>query len=150
MKIQKLELKSIKHFAALSQETHAYSANIYVNGKRVGVVSNEGSGHCDSVFLDKGTVITIEQINQYCKSEYIDDCDFEYWCCEQVNRFIAKKDLKKELKRKILLIQNCRIYGYRLKPTQVNIDAIKKRDNIEITLNEMDFEVAFENYIKYA
>ena len=43
----KLELKSIKHTAWASEETHCYQANLYVDGKPVAVVSNDGHGGCD-------------------------------------------------------------------------------------------------------
>ena len=39
-----VELKAVKTAKHLSQETIAYSASIYVDGKRIGVVSNSGTG----------------------------------------------------------------------------------------------------------
>lgn len=40
----KVELKAIKYFAAGSQETPCFVANIYVDGKKRGTVENEGYG----------------------------------------------------------------------------------------------------------
>lgn len=43
----KVELKSIKSYPAMSEETTAYSAKIVVDGVLLGEVSNEGHGGCD-------------------------------------------------------------------------------------------------------
>lgn len=40
----KIELKNIKYAAFASQETLCFSASVYIDGKRVGEVSNEGYG----------------------------------------------------------------------------------------------------------
>jgi len=40
----KVELKSIKHCQALSHETNAFTAKVYVNGKHVGDAENAGHG----------------------------------------------------------------------------------------------------------
>jgi len=45
----KIELKNIKHAEFASQETNCYEATIYINGKREGLVSNDGQGGCDNV-----------------------------------------------------------------------------------------------------
>ena len=43
----KLELKAIKHTVWASEETHCYQASLYVDGKPVAIVSNDGHGGCD-------------------------------------------------------------------------------------------------------
>jgi hypothetical protein len=45
----KVELKSISHSEALSHETNAFSAKVYVNGKHVGQAENSGHGGPTSV-----------------------------------------------------------------------------------------------------
>lgn len=42
----KIELKSIKFSEAMSEETNAFTANLYVNGKKVGYCKNTGQGGC--------------------------------------------------------------------------------------------------------
>lgn len=165
MKISKLELKSIHHSATLSQETHAFSANIYVNGKKVGQVRNEGHGGCDLVHLEKDSV-SLSDLNKYClsieppksdKDKQLEDkyqfsvtYDFEIWCCEQVNRFLAKKELRSKLKSNIVLIEDGKVYMYRCKPTAENIKTVKKRDKIKQVLNEMNFDDALDAFLKVA
>lgn len=165
MSITKLQLKSIQHSASLSQETHAFTANIYVNGKKVGQVGNEGHGGCDFVHLDKGSV-SLQELNEYClsieppksdkdkqleeKYQFSVTYDFEIWCCEQVNRFLGKKELRSKLKSNIVLIEDGKVYMYRCKPTAENIKAVKLRDNIKQVLNEMNFDDALDAFLEVA
>ena len=39
-----VELKNLKHAAVASEETHCFQATVYIDGKREGTVSNEGTG----------------------------------------------------------------------------------------------------------
>jgi hypothetical protein len=47
MKIDKLELKNISHYARGSEETPCYNATVYINGKKAVEVSNDGHGGSD-------------------------------------------------------------------------------------------------------
>ena len=47
----KVELKSITHSKAFSEETEAFKAKVYVNGKHVGDADNEGRGGPTSVHV---------------------------------------------------------------------------------------------------
>ncbi|PUZ21298.1 hypothetical protein DCC81_25150 [Chitinophaga parva] len=40
----KIEIKNISHSERLSEETHAFAATLYIDGKKVGNVRNEGMG----------------------------------------------------------------------------------------------------------
>jgi len=42
----KIELKSLKIFDAMSEETIAFVADVYVNGKKVAYAKNDGHGGC--------------------------------------------------------------------------------------------------------
>jgi len=45
----KIELKNIKHAEFASHETSCYEATIYIDGKKVGTVDNDGQGGTDNV-----------------------------------------------------------------------------------------------------
>jgi hypothetical protein len=47
MKQNRITLKNIKHAEFASEETNCYKASVYFDGKRVGIVSNDGHGGCD-------------------------------------------------------------------------------------------------------
>ena len=42
----KIELKHFKHYERLSEETHCFTANLYVNGQYCGTAENRGIGGC--------------------------------------------------------------------------------------------------------
>ena len=60
--IMKFELKAIKWSEALSQETNAFTANVYINGKNVGYARNEGFGGCTGVHINKEAAPTKQQV----------------------------------------------------------------------------------------
>lgn len=55
-----LAVKNIKEHADMSHETNCFSATIYLEGKRVGHVSNRGNGGCnDYHWIDQEAAHTI-------------------------------------------------------------------------------------------
>ena len=48
----KIELKSIQFSDAMSEETYAFTANLYINGKKVGYCKNTGQGGCTDFYVD--------------------------------------------------------------------------------------------------
>ena len=45
----KLELRNVQYAAFASEETHCFSATIYIDGVKRGTVSNDGHGGCDHI-----------------------------------------------------------------------------------------------------
>ena len=118
-----LEMKSIKHFASGSEETYCYTAVVYLDGKPFAHVSNNGHGGSDSVHHhEKSPLIKVkgawnkkfQQIEEYFASlpktdvgkyEWSPegfDQKFEYWCADQVFKFLQKKDMKKEFNKYVI------------------------------------------------
>ena len=65
----KIELKSIKFSEAMSEETNAFTANLYVNGKKVGYCKNTGQGGCTDYNSDSPELRpVIAEAESYCKS----------------------------------------------------------------------------------
>lgn len=44
-----IELKKLRHQSALSRETNAFTADVYINGKRAATAMNDGGGGCTFV-----------------------------------------------------------------------------------------------------
>jgi hypothetical protein len=103
----KIELKGIKHFAELSQETHCYAASLYIDGKKVGRVSNAGHGGADDF---DGDWRVYEEIDAWVAAnmegtkwdDKVLPANLEGLCCELVNDHLAEKELKKLLKDRVL------------------------------------------------
>ena len=65
----KIELKSIKFSEAMSEETNAFTANLYVNGKLAGYCKNTGQGGCTDYYgIEKASSDIIKEAEAYCKA----------------------------------------------------------------------------------
>ena len=127
----KLELKNIKHSEFASEETNCYQGRVYVDGKPMIEVSNEGHGGCDNQYPIKPfTDDDIEKVDKWCrdnlpkwiskydKKKEKNDTDLELWCGEQVVKFLLSRDLKRLMNRKIVYVKNKEIYEYTFKKTK--------------------------------
>ena len=63
----KLELKSIQYSKFASQETACYEAKLYVDGKPLALVGNQGHGGCDYQYSlnDQNIDDKLRDINKY-------------------------------------------------------------------------------------
>ena len=110
-----LEMKAIKFSEWASEETYCYQANVYLDGKPLAMVSNDGHGGCDREYSHnkfKGDYrATMKKIDDYFKSLPNTDVGkyknvpegfeqtFERWCHDQVCTYLYRKDMKKALKK---------------------------------------------------
>ena len=162
----KLELKKIKYCKWMSEETHCYSAIVYVDDKAMIEVSNEGHGGGDTQWAIKPfTDQDIEKINSWCEKnlpkwkmdnkEY--DTDLEGWCGDQISKYIddkyLKSDFKKDIKSKILFVENKGLRQITFKKCKTLTDAHfnyfkSKHPNIS-ALNFMPQDKAFKIYAQH-
>jgi hypothetical protein len=128
----KLELKNIKHTSWASEETHCYQASLYVDGKPVAIVSNDGRGGADrdyphgqfrpplKDFTDVGGDYpsVMRKVHEY--FDGLPPSPFSYegadgvmihdslpqtlegWCCDAVNDWLSARELKSKLKKEFL------------------------------------------------
>ena len=107
----KLNLKNVKHTEWASEETHCYQASLYVDGKPVAIVSNDGHGGGDRDYphpkFEGDYRATMKAVHDYFKSlpnepsEWFPDGmeqSLEFWCGDQVNDWLSARELKKKLK----------------------------------------------------
>jgi hypothetical protein len=155
----KLGLKNVKIARNLSQETLAYTATVYVNGKRAVDVSNDGHGGCDRQYRVEGGEHTVEAINDWCKanlpaleSEYFPDGleqDLEMWCHEEAERQDVQKTIKGKLGRSIVLKDGGDLWAWTKKKKGADREAsirkhiAEKYPNATI-LNDAPLDVAVE------
>jgi hypothetical protein len=65
----KLELKNIKFSEAMSEETYAFTADLFVNGKKIAYCKNNGHGGCTSYNpYDADTRVILKQADAYAES----------------------------------------------------------------------------------
>ena len=58
----RIELKNVKHVESMSEETECFTANLYVDGKKIGAVSNRGHGGCHDYDFD---IKTQQELNRW-------------------------------------------------------------------------------------
>lgn len=69
MKVSKIELKNIKFSKAMSEETNAFTANLYINGKNIGYCNNIGQGGCTNYNANSPVLRSvIAEAEAYCKA----------------------------------------------------------------------------------
>lgn len=120
MEIKSLELKNIKFMASLSEETHCYSATVYVNGKAAIEVQNDGHGASDMQHVISGDRSVLDAVNEYCKktgtatvflygdvtAETYKQKDILYsnletWCGDKIQEYLTRKEIARLTKTKV-------------------------------------------------
>lgn len=66
----KIEIKNIKVADTLTEETTAFTADIFVDGKKVGYARNDGRGGCTDYnrYPGDGNMEAIKKAEEYCKT----------------------------------------------------------------------------------
>ena len=73
-----LALKNFKYYERMSEETMAYSADIFLNGKNIGTASNRGNGGSDDFWLTDWSLRgVIESIYKKSFEEILEDLVME-------------------------------------------------------------------------
>ena len=155
----KLELKAIKHTEWASEETHCYQASLFVDGKPVAIVSNDGHGGCDRDYDHpkfKGDYrATMNAVHEYFKSlpnepsEWSEDGfaqSLEGWCGDQVNEFLSSRELKRKFKSHVVYQRKGTgaLYQTKYHPTVTKGEWIidKQAGMTRRILNDMPFDEA--------
>lgn len=155
----KIELKNIKVMSSLSEETNCYSASLYVDGKKIGDVSNRGHGGPDNFYGDRAAFNAAEAwvkanmppLETSMGGDPL-EMDMELLCGTLLEDHLLRKDLKSSLRRKVLFV-NDGLYeitkGKHATDTIVNHLRKKHGGSIKI-LNTLPFDEAFAIYKEQA
>jgi hypothetical protein len=152
----RLEWKNIKHTEWASEETHCYQASLYVDGKPVAIVSNDGHGGPDRDYAHpkfKGEYrAKMTEVHDYFKS--LPPSPFSYegadgvlihsslpptleaWSCDAVNDWLSARDLKKNLKKQFLFqfADKDVVFALKTRPSRAA--------GVTVILNDLPFEEA--------
>ena len=97
----KLELKSIKINERMSEETTCFTADLFVNGKKLCYVENIGKGGCTDYNLHNlKNAKLLKEVEEYCKS--LPDFIYHKTLIKQNLEFVIDDLLEKYLKAKNL------------------------------------------------
>jgi hypothetical protein len=160
MNIEKLELRKIKVSKFASEETYCFESDLYFDDQPLAIISNNGRGGSDRIekhpkcnfdFLEK-----MREIDKYfskldAEKTTLGDYEFtmqpslEIWVCDQISKHLIHKELKRKLKRKLLLLIDGKVYEQKFEFEEEE----KKRDPDVVILNNIPEIKALDLYIKH-
>jgi hypothetical protein len=116
----KIELKKLKIAEHMSEETTAFTADIYVNGKQAGYAKNDGHGGCTFYHSYEGKRSLIEAAEKHClglpaqkfdmgggRDPFVMKMNLENFIDQLVEDELKKKDQKRMEKKMV----NCIMWG---------------------------------------
>lgn len=166
-----IELRKVSHSKSLSEETPAYTADVYVDGQLFCHASNHGQGGCDSYHAPKGSTGAniydrIKELDERIKATFEShdvsymyrdgqkhtlDQSLELICHTLLDDIDLQKTVKRDLAKKIMWVspKDGKIYQVKLAhPSHRDpaITAVKAKHGVERTLNEMTLDEAVAVY----
>ena len=149
-----IELKRIKTLDRLSDETTAYQAELFVDGKHFADVWNRGDGREDEVDLVDGVDFeALEALEARIAETYpktpspydtsrLDDESLWGICERLVYEHIQRQDLKADLARKVLIVEDGQVRVVQGRKSQALMDAVARDYPDAAILNRLPFEEA--------
>ena len=150
----KIELKAIQYAAFSSEETNCYTANLYINGHKIGTVGNDGHGGPDHFHGDHSAFAAADA---WCKANLPGwqmhdkefETDLEMQCGKLVDEWLTARDLKTALRSKVLMrdpVDGC-LYAVKHRGRlDATIARIEKQHPGATILNRLPFEEALTLY----
>ena len=160
----KIELKNIKYAAFASEETSCYEATLWVDGKKIGTVSNDGHGGCDNFLGDQAAY---RLADQWCRANLLtrqytiekdgfdaapSPQDLEELCGQLLEDHLITKDMAKIMVNNVLFhIPGrqglfTRKYANKAKPDQSLYDSVLGAHDGAVILNTLPREEALKIY----
>lgn len=97
----KIELKNIQYSDKLSEESNAFSADLYIEGKMAGTASNRGRGGATTCRAnDENGRKLIAEAESYCKGLPPYDMDLGDYLDNLIQKYLEEKD-KKQFQKKM-------------------------------------------------
>lgn len=157
-----IELKNIKYFAAMSEETSCFQATVFVEGKKAGMAEN--SGHGGPTSIDPFTLQ--KQIDEFAATlpkETLDLGDGKTFESAQtaeslinklLHRYLGEKELRKRLSKRLVFTKKNASGIYQTKTLtaaemqkQMSNPKLYEVNQIDKLLNTLPFDEALAIYI---
>ena len=149
-----LTLKNLKASEHLSEETQAFTATVYIDGKRAFYARNQGCGGenmLDPIQADadgiKAFRQTVDSAREFFGAQPSVPCEYhgslpmylDFAISLAVEEALCLKDMKRCLKRAITVStpEGIRTFKASLRPTQANLDFIARRYPDHVILNTL-------------
>lgn len=163
----KIELRSVEHIERCSEETNCYAAKVFIDGKHVADVSNEGHGGCDHqrpargktqadlAALDALIGATFPRMTY--DGEDLGPATLESVCGDLLTEWLISRDLTRLMNRAIVFValgmpglRTVSLKQKRHKFTVAEVGLFVRRKYVGAqVLNTMPFDAAMELYRKH-
>ncbi|MCY1170880.1 hypothetical protein [Sphingomonas echinoides] len=145
----KIELRSISYSAALSQETAAFSAEVWIDGELAFHARNQGTGGADFYHqVGRWTETEVDtwlKANrpQRCHGDVAFDHDLEIEVSDLLLRAVEGRRLKRLLRTNLITIENDQILQYplRKRPLAIVARAVRATNPDAVIVNDAGDEV---------
>ncbi|AMK23248.1 MULTISPECIES: hypothetical protein [Sphingomonadaceae] len=148
----KIELRRITYSDALSQETSAYTADVYIDGELAFHARNQGTGGAD--FFHQVGRWTEAEVNSWLeanRSPRVDDGfsydhDLEIEVSDLLSRELEARRVKRLLRTNLVTIENGQIFQYplRKRPIEIVVRAVRATNPAAIVVNDAGDDVLDE------
>lgn len=156
-----IHLKNVEVHIGLSDETPAYTAKLFVDGKHFADISNQGHGGPDMVdapknrhggFSDRLKALETLIAETYPKSDMskygdgtMEDMDesLEVLCHTLAWESVDRRNMKSRLSRTVMTFENGKVYSWKGKKTEDRMNAVAAKKPEAIILNRLAFDEAW-------
>jgi hypothetical protein len=146
-----IELKNINISVKLSEETPAYTAKLFVDGKFLGEVRNQGFGGCD---IFDGKWDDYNDVDKRVRETYPKrtyewggggefDETLECICHGLVWLHVDQRNMKSRLSKTVMTFEDGKVYTFKGKRTKELEDRIATQKPNATILNRLSFEKAW-------
>ncbi len=158
----KIELKRIEHSARMSEETECFTADLWVDGVKIGTVSNHGTGGCDNFWGDQAAYAAADawckaNLPKWTMGETTFDTDIEMHVGALLEEYLNRKDMKRAMSKNLLFTKpdTAGVYEIKakapMKPTDPRlISHITTKYPGAVILNTLPEAEAFSIYVHQA
>ncbi|MGK2910447.1 MAG: hypothetical protein ACSLE1_11705 [Sphingobium sp.] len=147
--LMKIELKNVHYSAALSQETAAYAAEIWIDGELAFHARNEGTGGAD--FYHRIGRWTEAEVDAWLKAnrppraldDFTCDHDLELEVNDLLARVVEGRRLKRLLRTNLITIEKSQILHYplRKRPLAIVARAVRATNPEAVIVNDAGEDV---------
>lgn len=148
-----VEVKNVKVPRHLSEETTAFTASLYIDGKRVGTAQNRGTGGCTVITpLSPEAGRSIAAAEQHFKEQTVavdfapggamrDSLDFKI--DRLVERFQHERDVKRLVRNKTVFVHNGAVYT-----SPAPSSAVRARHPKAKVLNDLPLDESVDLFVE--
>lgn len=152
----RLSLKKVQYSASLSEETSAFTADVYFDGKRLAHASNRGCGGPTDIDAYEGQRQRLQEAEDYAKTfphvgtVYGEPYDFGMHSVESIvddllADYLTAKDLKRLLKKTVGIV-GTKVLQMKAPYSDRAAQAFRLQHPDVVLLNELPFEEALKAY----